>query len=144
MEELRSMDEIDRSGPFCLYFYADWLIYDKKMRVSLGRIESKLPNVKFYAISVDLLSAAELKKLKVNSIPVVSVGFENKWYCSIEGVQLTSVYRSQINEAVKKIEKRQAAIAAAKSKTKRISKAKDKQPQQETGESNERYSEEAI
>lgn len=87
-DEIRLSDNIQ-----AIYFFASWMPYHKKMITMVSKIEEKLPIVSFLAIDVDQFSN-QCKRFAVESIPTVIVFKDGREVKRINGMVLTSAFRS--------------------------------------------------
>lgn len=93
---LTLVNELDlniNSGLFSLYFYSNWLPYNKKMLVMIDKIEKKFNSVNFIAIDVDAFNGL-CKRYNVDSIPTVIVFKDGKEIKRINGLVMTSAFKS--------------------------------------------------
>lgn len=56
---------------YVLYFYADWLLYHKKMMLTFGKVKRINKKIKFYAIDIDDFGSYFCNRYKIQSIPTV-------------------------------------------------------------------------
>ena len=75
-----------------LYFYGSWMPYHKKMLTMIGKMEEKYPDMKFFAIDVDVFRGM-CKRFNIDSVPMVLV-FNGRKTRRIVGVVLTSAFRN--------------------------------------------------
>lgn len=77
-----------------LYFYAPWLgHHHKKMMVMIGKIEEKYRAVEFIGIDVDPFKGL-CKRFNIESVPTVVILKDGAELKRINGVVLTSAFRS--------------------------------------------------
>ena len=76
-----------------LYFYASWMPFHKKMLIMIKKIEEKYKNVTFLAIDVDYFPTL-CKRFSVESIPAVIVLKEGQEIKRINGLVMTSAFKS--------------------------------------------------
>lgn len=76
----------------CIYFYATWMPFHKKMAAMIEKIEQKY-KVVFYAVDVDFFKSI-CKRYKIESIPTIIINHNNKEKERVNGVILTSVLKS--------------------------------------------------
>ena len=87
-------EEIDINLPLqALYFYASWMPYHNKFITMISKIEEKYKNVQFFAIDVDYFKS-QCKRFSVNSVPTVVILKDGKEIKRINGLVLTSAFRS--------------------------------------------------
>jgi thioredoxin-like negative regulator of GroEL len=75
-----------------LYFYASWIPFHKKFLLMISKIEEKY-HMPFFAIDIDQFPQIA-KKFSVKSIPVVLVLKKGEELNRIEGLVLTSAFKS--------------------------------------------------
>lgn len=75
-----------------LYFYASWMPYHNKMMKMIDKVEN-IKNIQFIAIDVDFFKSF-IKRFKIDSIPTVLLFFEGKEIKRVEGLVLTSAFKS--------------------------------------------------
>lgn len=76
-----------------IYFYAQWLIFHKKMKIMIEKVEQQNKNIKFYAVDIDSFPNL-CKRFAVDSIPtIVITGDDGAELDRIDGVPLTSAFR---------------------------------------------------
>lgn len=75
-----------------LYFYSTWLPYHKKMIIMISKMEEKY-NLDFKSIDVDNFPSL-CKRFSVNQVPTVLVFNYGKEIKRIEGLVLTSAFKS--------------------------------------------------
>lgn len=80
-----------------LYFYANWMSFDKKMQVMIAKIEEKYPQVSFLAIDVDEFKNT-CKRFNVTSIPTVLIMKNGVEKNRINGMVMTSAFKSAFND----------------------------------------------
>lgn len=76
-----------------LYFYASWMPYHSKMLTMIGKMEDKYKDIPFSAIDVDEFKK-QCKRFSISSIPTVLILKEGKEIKRIDGLVLTSAFRS--------------------------------------------------
>lgn len=76
-----------------LYFYSSWMPYHKKMLIMIDKIEQKHKDVSFLAIDVDHFRNL-CRRFSIESIPTVIVMSGMEEIKRIEGLVLTSAFRS--------------------------------------------------
>lgn len=87
-------EELDINQPLiALYFYASWLPFHKKMMLMIEKIEKKFNNIKFIAINTDLFKSLN-KRYSITNIPTVVILKDGKDVKRINGIVLTSAFRS--------------------------------------------------
>ncbi len=85
--------EIDfNEGKVVLYFYSDWMPFNKKMLNMLAKMEEEHTNIRHLAINVDHLKLS-IKRFDLESIPTVLLFNNGKEIKRITGVILTSAMR---------------------------------------------------
>ncbi len=76
-----------------IYFYAQWLILHKKMKIMIDKVEQQNKNIKFFAIDIDSFPNL-CKRFSVDSIPtIVITGDGGSELDRIDGMPLTSGFR---------------------------------------------------
>lgn len=75
-----------------LYFYSSWMPYHKKFVTMISKIEEKY-KMPFYAIDVDQFRN-QCKRFSIDSIPTVLVLKNGKEIKRINGLVLTSAFKS--------------------------------------------------
>jgi thiol-disulfide isomerase/thioredoxin len=59
-------------GISALYFYADWLLFHKKMKLMIEKVELDHPAIKFYAVDVgDFKNSCQ--RFKIKTIPTIII-----------------------------------------------------------------------
>lgn len=87
-------EEINMDLPLqALYFYASWMPYHKKFITMISKMEEKHKNIVFSAIDVDEFSS-QCKRFSIDSIPTVLILKDGKEVKRINGLTLTSAFRS--------------------------------------------------
>ena len=76
-----------------IYFYASWMPYHNKFLTMIGKIEDKYKNISFFAVDVDQFSS-QCKRFSIDSIPTVLVMKDGKESKRINGLVLTSAFKS--------------------------------------------------
>lgn len=76
-----------------LYFYASWMPYHKKMLTMIGKMEDKYNQIDYFAVDVDYFKTF-LKRFEISTVPTVILLKNNKEAKRIEGVTLTSAFKS--------------------------------------------------
>lgn len=76
-----------------LYFYAPWMPYHKKMMIMIDKIEKKYTNIEFTAIDVDFFKNL-CKRFEIKSIPTILIFYNGKELKRINGLILTSAFKS--------------------------------------------------
>jgi|SRR5579864_7865595 len=76
-----------------LYFYASWMPYHKKFLTMIGKMEEKYKDIVFSAIDVEAFNN-QCKRFSVESIPTVLILKEGKEAKRINGLTLTSAFKS--------------------------------------------------
>lgn len=75
-----------------IYFYASWMPFHKKMSTMIAKIEEKY-NISFIAIDTDNFISLR-KRYEITSIPTVLVFKDGKKIKEINGIVLTSAFKS--------------------------------------------------
>jgi thioredoxin-like negative regulator of GroEL len=88
--------EIDTCADACLYFYATWLLFHKKMTVLIDKMEDLYPNVKFYAIDIDHMMSLK-KAFDIRELPTLVLIQNGAHIKNIVGVPLVAGLRSNFN-----------------------------------------------
>lgn len=86
-----------------LYFYTSWIPYHKKMVTMIEKVEQKYNDLKFFAIDADLFPTL-CKRFRIGSVPITLIlrnGLEVK---RINGLVLTSAFKSTFSEILNKNE----------------------------------------
>jgi hypothetical protein len=91
MREILTHNDLPKDDIYVLYYYADWLIYDRTVRLSLAKMEKKYSRIKFYCINVDLVDKKDRRSIK--SIPHIQIYNQNRVIGFLNGVQLHKTYR---------------------------------------------------
>ena len=86
-----------KSKIISLYFYAPWMPYHKKMVDMINKMEEKYKDIVFYAIDIDYFKGL-CKRFNVTSIPEVIILVDGKEVKRINGVVLTSAFRSAFGD----------------------------------------------
>lgn len=76
-----------------LYFYASWMPYHSKFITMIGKMEEKRKDMHFYAIDTDQFRN-QCKRFAIDSIPTVLILQDGKEIKRINGLILTSAFRS--------------------------------------------------
>jgi thioredoxin-like negative regulator of GroEL len=76
-----------------MYFYASWMPYHKKFITMIGKMEEKYKDISFSAIDVDEFSS-QCKRFAIDSIPTVLILKNGKEVKRINGLVLTSAFKS--------------------------------------------------
>jgi thioredoxin-like negative regulator of GroEL len=87
----------------CLYFYASWMPFHKKMHTMISKIEDKYKeyDIVFYAIDIDFHKSF-LKRFSVESIPTIVIHANNKEVNRTCGIMMTSAFKSLFADIFKK------------------------------------------
>ena len=80
-----------------LYFYASWMPYHKKMINMIQKMEMKYKDITFFAIDVDYFKGL-CKRFNVTSIPEVLILVDGKEIKRINGMVLTSAFKSAFGD----------------------------------------------
>ncbi len=87
-------EELQLNKPLqALYFYASWMPYHGKFLTMIGKMEEKYKDISFYAIDVDVFNN-QCKRFSIDSIPTVIILKDGKEAKRINGLVLTSAFRS--------------------------------------------------
>lgn len=84
------------------YFYASWMPYHKKMLNMINKIEKKYLNVEFIGIDVDFFKNL-CKRFEIKSIPTIIIFYNGKELKKINGLILTSAFRSVFVDIFKSV-----------------------------------------
>ena len=76
-----------------LYFYAPWMPFHSKFLTMISKIEDKYKDIMFSAIDVDSFKN-QCKRFSVDSIPTVLILKDGKEVKRINGLTLTSAFKS--------------------------------------------------
>lgn len=76
-----------------LYFYSSWMPYHTKFLTMIGKIEEKYKEISFFAIDIDQFSS-QCKRFDIDSIPTILILKNGKEVKRINGLTLTSAFRS--------------------------------------------------
>ena len=76
-----------------LYFYAPWMPFHKKMLLMISKMEEKHRDVSFFAVDVDSFKGL-CKRFNIDSIPTVIIMDNGEESKRINGLPLTSAFRS--------------------------------------------------
>jgi thioredoxin 1 len=93
-------DELLFNNLSVLYFYASWMPYHNKMMFMIDKIEKKYENIKFQAIDVDFFKNQCLR-FNIKSVPTIVILDNDKEIKRINGIVLTSAFKSVFNEICK-------------------------------------------
>jgi len=100
MNFLTQEEELEMDRPVqALYFYASWMPYHNKFLTMIGKMEDKYAAV-FSAIDVDQFSN-QCKRFQITSIPTVLILKEGKEVKRINGLVLTSAFKSAFADIYK-------------------------------------------
>lgn len=83
-----------------LYFYASWMPYHNKFLTMIGKMEDKYSDIGFSAIDVDQFNS-QCKRFLITSIPTVLILKEGKEVKRINGLVLTSAFKSAFADIYK-------------------------------------------
>lgn len=81
----------------CLYFYASWMPYHKKMIHMISKMEEKYKNIEYIAIDVDFFKNL-CKRFNIESIPTVLILKSGKEIKKINGLVLTSAFKTAFSD----------------------------------------------
>lgn len=76
-----------------LYFYASWMPYHKKFLTMISKMEEKYKDIVFSAVDVEAFSN-QCKRFSIESIPTVLILKDGKEVKRINGLTLTSAFKS--------------------------------------------------
>jgi len=76
-----------------LYFYSSWMPYHKKMLIMIDKIEQKYKSINFLSIDVDGFKGL-CKRFNIESIPTIIIMDNGKEIKRIEGLVMTSAFKS--------------------------------------------------
>lgn len=76
-----------------LYFYANWMPYHNKFLTMISKIEEKHKDISFSAVDVEEFKN-QCKRFSIDSIPTVIILKEGKEVKRINGLVLTSAFKS--------------------------------------------------
>jgi thioredoxin-like negative regulator of GroEL len=94
MEFLTHEDDlVFKTKLIVLYFYASWMPFHKKMMIMISKMEEKYKDISFYAIDVDHFKGF-CRRFDIDSIPTVLILEEGKEKKRINGLVMTSAFRS--------------------------------------------------
>lgn len=94
---LTKEEDIKLDNLSALYFYASWMPYHKKILSMIDKIEKKYTNIEFKAIDVDFFKNQCLR-FNIKSVPAIVIFNNDKEIKRINGVVLTSAFKSVFNE----------------------------------------------
>jgi thiol-disulfide isomerase/thioredoxin len=98
MQFITSESELQfQSKIVALYFYAYWMPYHKKMLTMISKMEEKHKDIAFFAIDVEYFKGL-CKRFNVTSIPEVLILVDGKEAKRINGLVLTSAFRSAFGD----------------------------------------------
>lgn len=94
MQYLTEEKELIIKNNCCIYFYATWMPFHKKMASMISKIEEnyKEKNIVFYAVDVDFFKNF-CQRFNIDSVPTIIIFNENKEVKRINGVVLTSAFK---------------------------------------------------
>lgn len=75
------------------YFYAPWMPFHKKMLIMISKMEEKHKDVSFFGIDTDNFKGL-CKRFNIESIPTVLIMKSGKELKRINGLVMTSAFRS--------------------------------------------------
>lgn len=76
-----------------LYFYSSWMPYHNKMMIMINKIKEKHKDIIFFAIDVDHFKGL-CRRFNIESIPTVIIFKNNEELKRINGLIMTSAFRS--------------------------------------------------
>lgn len=85
-------NELDVNKNCLLYFYADWVPFNKRMILMLNKFEKKYTDITFYAINVDDFKNL-CKRFSVKCVPS-AILYNNGDIKKIKGLVLTSSFKN--------------------------------------------------
>lgn len=80
-----------------LYFYSNWMPFNKKMLLMISKMEEKYNNLICYGIDVDAFKNL-CTRFEIDEIPTTIIFFKNKERKRIKGVVMSSAFRSAFND----------------------------------------------
>lgn len=87
-------EEINIGLPLqAIYFYASWMPFHSKFLTMISKIEEKHKDISFFAVDVDQFHT-QCKRFSIDSIPTVIVLKDGKEIKRINGLVLTSAFKS--------------------------------------------------
>jgi thioredoxin-like negative regulator of GroEL len=81
----------------CLYFYGSWMPYHKKLITIINKMQEKYEDISFFAIDVDQFPN-QCTRFSIESVPTMLVLRQGKEIKRINGVILTSAFRSALSD----------------------------------------------
>ena len=89
----------------CLYFYAPWVPYNKKMLTMIAKTEKLYGDIAFLAIDTDNFKNL-CRRFNIDSIPTILIFKDGKEIKRINGIILTSAFNSIFNDIcnIRKVE----------------------------------------
>ncbi|MCZ2224476.1 MAG: thioredoxin family protein [Chitinophagales bacterium] len=103
MNYVLDLKDIDYTKNICLYFYANWLPYNKNINKIITSFELKNKNIIFYAIDVDTFKTIT-KSLEIKSVPTFVFFSKNKEIDRFVGNTLSKGFNSFCINFLKKVE----------------------------------------
>lgn len=101
MQFISQEEELTFKSPVqSLYFYASWMPYHKKMITMIEKMQEKHKGVDFFAIDVDHFNGL-CKRFQIDSIPTVLLLKEGTEIKRINGIVLTSAFKSAFADICK-------------------------------------------
>lgn len=98
MKSILLEEELREDNKFvCLYFFASWMPFDKKMKIMIEKMEKKREDVTFLAIDVERHKSLCVR-FKVDSVPTIVINKDGKEVKRIVGLVLTSAFNKTFNE----------------------------------------------
>lgn len=99
------VDELElkarEKGITVFYFYADWLLFHKKMQIMIEKAEEKYSEIEFRAVDIDSFKNI-VQRFKIESIPTFVImkdgGVEIK---RLSGMMLTSAFMKAFGDIEK-------------------------------------------
>lgn len=83
-----------------LYFYSSWMPFHKKFMTMISKMEEKYKDMTFFAIDIDQFNS-QCKRFSVNTIPTVLILQSGTEVKRINGLILTSAFKSAFADICK-------------------------------------------
>lgn len=94
MQFVTQEEDIQMDRPLqALYFYASWMPYHSKFLTMISKMEDKYKDISFFAIDVEAFKN-QCKRFSIDSIPTVLILKGGKEVKRINGLTLTSAFKS--------------------------------------------------
>ncbi len=84
-------------GLQCLYFYATWMPFHKRIVAMIDKVEQKYKNITFQAVDVDYF-INQCKRFEITAVPEVLILKEGKEIKRISGLVMTSAFKNTFND----------------------------------------------